>query len=72
MSDPDTLPLDFVEYLCAERRIERHAALELLAAEVRTLSQPERAEQAAPTDEQPSASTIQGIDVGDEPFRDDA
>ncbi len=38
MSAPTNLPIDFVDYLCAERAIARDEALDLLAAHVRELS----------------------------------
>jgi hypothetical protein len=38
MSADKSLPLDFVDYLCEARHVERNAALKLLADEVRSLS----------------------------------
>jgi len=54
MSDASTLPFDFIEYLCAERRIERGAALKLLASELGALTGGERALPEARTAGSPS------------------
>jgi hypothetical protein len=48
MSDANTLPFDFIEYLCAERNIERSAALKLVATELSELSALARGEPATP------------------------